>query len=141
MGIQPVGDVDLIRHAYVSPGSQRRGVGGALLEHLARSTTRRMLVGTWAAAEWAIRFYRHHGFELVSPERKAALLKAVLDHPGAPDRDLGRTRQSAARRGMTKRSSAVGRRVRARRLERAEEQVEEFRQELERHGFGIGVML
>ncbi len=73
MGIQPVGGFDLIRHAYVSPGSQRRGVGGALLEQLARSTRRRMLVGTWATADWAIRFYRRHGFELVSPERKAVL--------------------------------------------------------------------
>jgi GNAT superfamily N-acetyltransferase len=63
MGIQPVRDVDLIRHAYVRPESQGRGVGGALLEHLMRSATRRVLVGTWAAAEWAIRFYRRHGFE------------------------------------------------------------------------------
>jgi GNAT superfamily N-acetyltransferase len=74
MGMQPVRDVDLIRHAYVSPGSQRHGVGGALLEHLMRSATRQVLVGTWAAAEWAIRFYRRHGFELVSPERTAELL-------------------------------------------------------------------
>jgi GNAT superfamily N-acetyltransferase len=81
MGIQSVRDVDLIRHAYVSPGSQRRGAGSALLEHLARSTTRRMLVGTWAAAEWAIRFYRHHGFEQVSAECKAALLKAYWSIP------------------------------------------------------------
>lgn len=85
MGIQPVRDVDLIRHAYVSPGSQRHGVGGALLEHFARSTTRRMLVGTWAAADWAIRFYRRHGFELVSPERKAALLKTYWN---IPDRQI-----------------------------------------------------
>jgi GNAT superfamily N-acetyltransferase len=63
MGIQPVRDVDLIRHAYVLPDQQGRGVGGALLEHLLRSATRTMLVGTWAAAEWAIRFYRRHGFE------------------------------------------------------------------------------
>jgi GNAT superfamily N-acetyltransferase len=63
MGIQPVRDVDLIRHAYVLPESQGRGVGGALLEHLLASATRRVLVGTWAAAEWAIRFYRRHGFE------------------------------------------------------------------------------
>src|SRR4051794_7410069 len=76
MGIQPVRDVDLIRHAYVSPGSQRRGIGGALLEHLARDRTRRMLVGTWAAADWAIAFYRRHGFELVPAERTATLLKA-----------------------------------------------------------------
>src|SRR4051812_30390526 len=34
MGIQPVCDVVLIRHAYVAPGNQRRGIGGALLEHL-----------------------------------------------------------------------------------------------------------
>ena len=81
MGIQPVREVDLIRHAYVAPGSQRRGVGAALLEHLARSTTRRLLVGTWAAAEWAIRFYRRHGFELVGPERKATLLKTYWSIP------------------------------------------------------------
>jgi GNAT superfamily N-acetyltransferase len=81
MGIQPVSDVDLIRHAYVSPDRQRSGVGSALLEHVARSSTRRMLVGTWAAAEWAIRFYRRHGFELVSPERKSALLKTYWTIP------------------------------------------------------------
>ena len=68
MGIQPVQDVDLIRHAYVIPGSQRLGVGGALIDHLMRSATRRVLVGTWAAAEWAIAFYRRHGFVQVSPE-------------------------------------------------------------------------
>jgi GNAT superfamily N-acetyltransferase len=81
MGIQSVGDVDLIRHAYVSPGSQGRGVGSALLEQLARSTTRRMLVGTWAAADWAIRFYRRNGFELVSPEQKDTLLKTYWTIP------------------------------------------------------------
>jgi GNAT superfamily N-acetyltransferase len=81
MGVQPVRDVDLIRHAYVSPGSQRRGVGSALLAHLERSATRRMLVGTWAAAEWAIRFYRRHGFELVSPEQTAELLRTYWSIP------------------------------------------------------------
>ena len=85
MGVQPVRDVDLIRHAYVSPGSQRRGVGRALLEHLATSTSRRILVGTWAAADWAIAFYRRHGFELVSPERKDALLRAYW---AIPDRQI-----------------------------------------------------
>jgi GNAT superfamily N-acetyltransferase len=74
MGIQPVGAVDLIRHAYVSPDRQGQGVGSALLEQLVRSTARAILVGTWAAAEWAIGFYRRHGFELVSPERKTELL-------------------------------------------------------------------
>src|SRR6266700_122787 len=52
MGIQPVYDVDLIRHAYVLPAYQRHGVGGALLQHLRKLSSRRMLVGTWAAAEW-----------------------------------------------------------------------------------------
>ena len=74
MGIQPVRDVDLIRHAYVLPGNQHRGVGSALLAHLRAMTTRRILIGTWAAAEWAVRFYTRHGFELVSPQDKTALL-------------------------------------------------------------------
>jgi GNAT superfamily N-acetyltransferase len=85
MGIQPVRDVDLIRHAYVLPGNQRSGVGGALIGHLRSLSTRRMLVGTWAAAEWAISFYRRHGFELVSPERKTALLKSYWT---IPDRQI-----------------------------------------------------
>jgi GNAT superfamily N-acetyltransferase len=85
MGVQPVDDVDLIRHAYVRPDSQRRGVGAALLRHLRGISTRRMLVGTWAAAEWAIRFYRHHGFELVSPERKTTLLETYWT---IPDRQI-----------------------------------------------------
>jgi GNAT superfamily N-acetyltransferase len=85
MGIQLADDVDLIRHAYVRPGSQRHGVGGALLLHLRRLTARRMLVGTWAAADWAIRFYRRNGFELVSPERKTALLKTYW---AIPDRQI-----------------------------------------------------
>jgi GNAT superfamily N-acetyltransferase len=85
MGIQPVRDVDLIRHAYVLPESQGRGVGGALLEHLRGRSTRRMLVGTWAAAGWAIRFYRRHGFQLASPEQKTALLKTYWT---VPDRQV-----------------------------------------------------
>jgi len=85
MGIQPVHDVDLIRHAYVLPAQQRHGVGAALIEHLRRQSARRMLVGTWAAAKWAIDFYRRHGFELVSPERKIALLKTYWD---IPDRQI-----------------------------------------------------
>jgi GNAT superfamily N-acetyltransferase len=85
MGVQSVHDVDLIRHAYVRPDRQGRGVGAALLRHLRGISTRRMLVGTWAAAEWAIRFYRHHGFELVSPERKTTLLETYWR---IPDRQI-----------------------------------------------------
>ena len=85
MGIQPVGEVDLIRHAYVLPGNQRHGVGRALLLHLRSLSTRRMLVGTWAAAEWAIGFYRRNGFELVSPELKTELLRTYWT---IPDRQI-----------------------------------------------------
>ena len=85
MGLQPVRGVDLIRHAYVLPGNQRRGAGGALLGELRRRSTRRMLVGTWAAATWAIRFYQRYGFALVSPARKTALLKTYWT---VPDRQI-----------------------------------------------------
>jgi GNAT superfamily N-acetyltransferase len=61
---------------------QGRGIGTALLDALERQSTRRLLVGTWAAADWAIAFYRRHEFELVSPdERKAALLKSYWTIP------------------------------------------------------------
>jgi N-acetylglutamate synthase-like GNAT family acetyltransferase len=81
MGIQPVRDVHLIRHAYVMPGRQRGGVGGALLERIVEATEGPILVGTWAAATWAIDFYRRHGFEQVSPQRKDELLRAYWDIP------------------------------------------------------------
>jgi len=81
MGIQPVRDVDLIRHAYVRPGRQRGGIGAALLAHLMRRATRRTLVGTWAAADWAIAFYRRNGFALLSREDAAALLREYWSIP------------------------------------------------------------
>ena len=85
MGVQPKADVDLIRHAYVRPGNQRLGIGGALVDHLQGITGRRVLVGTWAAADWAIDFYRRHGFELVTPQRKDELLRMYWD---IPDRQI-----------------------------------------------------
>jgi GNAT superfamily N-acetyltransferase len=85
MGIQAVRDVDLIRHAYVLPGRQRRGIGSALLRRLQADSARRMLVGTWAGADWAIQFYGRHGFEPVSPERKTALLQTYWT---IPDRQI-----------------------------------------------------
>jgi GNAT superfamily N-acetyltransferase len=81
MGFQPVRDFDLIRHAYVLPARQRDGVGGRLLRHLRDTSARPMLVGTWAAAEWAIRFYKRHGFELVPSERKNVLLTTYWNIP------------------------------------------------------------
>jgi GNAT superfamily N-acetyltransferase len=74
MGLQDVRDVTLIRHAYVRPGLQGKGIGSALMRALIVKAERRLLVGTWAAAHWAIRFYEGHGFRLVSAEEKDRLL-------------------------------------------------------------------
>ena len=81
MGLQKVRDVTLIRHAYVRQAHQGRGVGGALLGALAGQAMGQLLVGTWAAAEWAIRFYERHGFRLVSTEEKNRLLSAYWNIP------------------------------------------------------------
>ena len=81
MGIQKVRDATLIRHAYVRTSHQGRGVGGALLNALAGQTTGQLLVGTWAAAEWAIRFYQRHGFRLLSTEEKNRLLSSYWSIP------------------------------------------------------------
>jgi GNAT superfamily N-acetyltransferase len=75
MGRQDLGEVTLIRHAYVQPGTQRRGLGAALLQHLLAGLAAPVLVGTWAAAWWAIRFYEKHGFKLVTPAEKDRLLR------------------------------------------------------------------
>jgi GNAT superfamily N-acetyltransferase len=81
MGVQGVRDVDLIRHAYVRPDRQRHGAGAELIGHLRRRSTRRMLVGTWAAATWAIGFYERHGFALVARDRTAELLRTYWTIP------------------------------------------------------------
>jgi GNAT superfamily N-acetyltransferase len=74
MGLQKVLDVTLIRHAYVRPSHQSKGIGGALLRTLATDVAGPLLVGTWADATWAIRFYERHGFRLVSSDDKDRLL-------------------------------------------------------------------
>jgi GNAT superfamily N-acetyltransferase len=75
MGRQDLGEVTLIRHAYVDPGAQRRGVGSRLFVPLLNAIPAPVLVGTWAAAWWAIRFYQKHGFEPVPPAEKDRLLR------------------------------------------------------------------
>ena len=81
MGIQAVRDVDLIRHAYVRPEHQGEGIGRRLLAHLTARAERPLLVGTWATAEWAVRFYERNGFELVAPAEKDRLLTTYWDIP------------------------------------------------------------
>jgi GNAT superfamily N-acetyltransferase len=85
MGIQGVRDVALIRHAYTLTRMQGKGIGAALLDHLVRNTARPLLVGTWAAAGWAVRFYQGRGFTLVDEAEKRLLLKKYWT---IPDRQI-----------------------------------------------------
>jgi N-acetylglutamate synthase-like GNAT family acetyltransferase len=81
MGIQDKGEVALVRHAYVSPQAQRGGVGTRLLRHVQGLTKKPVLIGTWAAATWAIDFYRRNGFTVVSPAEKDRLLRRFWSIP------------------------------------------------------------
>ena len=75
MGIQDKGDVALVRHAYVAPTMQRKGVGTRLLRHVEGLTAKPVLIGTWADASWAIEFYRRNGFAVVPKRDKDSLLQ------------------------------------------------------------------
>ena len=79
MGLQDVGDVTLIRHAYVRSAEQRRGIGAALIAHLLGLTDRPVRVGTWAAARWAIAFYEASGFTQVTRQAKDLGLRKYWD--------------------------------------------------------------
>lgn len=81
MGLQQVRDVTLIRHAYVRANNQKQGIGAHLLSHLRLLARGPVLIGTWADAVWAIRFYEKHGFQMVSPEEKDRLLKEYWKIP------------------------------------------------------------
>ncbi len=82
MGIQPVDDVTLIRHAYTLTSQQRKGIGEKLLNHLLiLAQTDRILVGTWEAAAWAVKFYEKHGFKLLSREDTNKILKKYWKIP------------------------------------------------------------
>lgn len=81
MGIQPVQDVMLIRHAYVKTQRRGGGIGGKLLQFLLSRTDRPVLIGTWKAAIWAIAFYEKHGFHRVTEEQKNLLLRRYWNIP------------------------------------------------------------
>ena len=81
MGIQDKGDVSLVRHAYVAPDTQRTGVGTRLLRHVQGVVDKPILIGTWAAASWAIEFYRRNGFTLVTSSQKDRLLQTYWSIP------------------------------------------------------------
>jgi N-acetylglutamate synthase-like GNAT family acetyltransferase len=81
MGIQHIKDVSLIRHSYVRAIKWNQGIGSKLLSSLRKRTTRPILIGTWAHAVSAIRFYEKHGFRLVSQEEKDRLLRKYWSIP------------------------------------------------------------
>ena len=81
MGIQDKGEVVLIRHAYVDPGAQRKGVGTHLLRHFQGLAKKPVLIGTWAAATWAIDFYRRNGFTVTTEKQKNRLLQTYWSIP------------------------------------------------------------
>ncbi len=75
MGYQPIKDVTLIRHAYVLPESQGKGVGTRLVNYLRQmTTTQRLLVGTWKDATWAVEFYQKQGF-ILQPDKDFLLMR------------------------------------------------------------------
>jgi N-acetylglutamate synthase-like GNAT family acetyltransferase len=81
MGIQDKGAVALVRHAYVATAAQRRGAGTKLLRHVLGLTDKPVLIGTWAAAKWAIDFYRRNGFSVVPEAEKNRLLRTYWSIP------------------------------------------------------------
>ena len=85
MGTQDVQDVTLIRHAYVRTNRHNQGIGGQLLARIMAEATRPVLIGTWADASWAVRFYEHRGFQVVSAQDKEQLLRKYWT---VPDRQI-----------------------------------------------------
>jgi N-acetylglutamate synthase-like GNAT family acetyltransferase len=81
MGMQDKGEVALVRHAYVTPGTQRKGVGTTLLRHVQGLSAKPILIGTWAAASWAIEFYRRNGFTLLTEREKDRVLPQYWSIP------------------------------------------------------------
>ena len=81
MGIQDKGDVALVRHAYVAASAQRTGLGTKLLRHVEGLVDKPILIGTWAAASWAIDFYRRNGFAVVAGDDKDRLLRTYWSIP------------------------------------------------------------
>ena len=81
MGIQDKDDVTLIRHSYVRTQAQKMGIGKKLLQHLEGMTEKPVLIGTWAAAVWAISFYEKNGYSLLPAEEKNRLLKHYWSIP------------------------------------------------------------
>ena len=82
IGFQEIKDVVLIRHAYTLTAYQGKGTGSKLLEYLLnKNQNSRLLVGTWRAAKWAIRFYEKFGFILHDKKATTLLLEKYWNIP------------------------------------------------------------
>ena len=81
MGIQDRGDVTLIRHAYVLSSKRNSGIGTRLLAHLEGLTEKPILIGTWSAATWAIRFYEKNGYRILARPEIERLLRKYWSIP------------------------------------------------------------
>lgn len=104
MGIQDKGEVTLIRHSYVLTVAQKKGIGGRLLRHLEAMSDKPVLIGTWAGATWAIRFYETNGYSLLPEEEKDVLLRR---HWSIPERQIETSVVLADKKWMCGRSGAV----------------------------------
>lgn len=104
MGLQDKGPVSLVRHAYTDPARQGRGLGTQLLRHIEQITDKPLLIGTWAAAEWAIRFYQRNGFMLVSVAEKELLLRTFWS---IPERQVSTSVVLADRRWLQSRGQLI----------------------------------
>ena len=81
MGIQDRGEISLIRHAYVQTVQRRKGIGEKLLRRLEGMTAKPILIGTWSAAAWAIRFYEKNGYRALSRPETERLLRKYWSIP------------------------------------------------------------
>jgi GNAT superfamily N-acetyltransferase len=81
MGIQDRGEVDLIRHACVRTSARRHGIGARLLAHLESESANPILIGTWAAATWAIRFYEKNGYRRLAREETKRVPRRFWNKP------------------------------------------------------------
>ena len=104
MGLQDKGDVALVRHAYVGTKLQRKGIGTSLLRHVEGLTDKPILIGTWAAASWAIDFYRQNGFTLLPNREKNHLLYTYWS---IPERQIEESVVLADRRWIAAQSKGI----------------------------------
>jgi GNAT superfamily N-acetyltransferase len=70
MGYEYVGDAALVRHGYVKPSHQRMNIGSTLLKIIEgkirkEGKVKKMIVGMYRRAYWAVSFWSKHGFMLL----------------------------------------------------------------------------